>query len=151
MKYSTLTSANQDLLKALEVAGGESRKKSARHRKQFSSDPKTNSAKSSAVSVWEFLVDPHTPANGPSPGRFRFLRRCEGSDVTWWWGKHLGNDSSFSFEQITDVPSFKPVKETAKEDTATSANVHTTAVLKKAEVTTIVKEDRDVPDSWEDE
>jgi hypothetical protein len=149
MKYNTLTKANQQLLEALEVAGSKDRRKSARHGKQFASDPKSKGPKSKGVNVWEFLVDPMTPVNGPFPGAFRMLRRQQESDVTWWWAKHLGDGKSFSFEQITDIPSFKPVREVVEEDTDESATEHTTNVLSRAETMTVVKEE--VPESWEDE
>jgi hypothetical protein len=140
MKFSSLTPANQALLQSLEVAGSKKRRTRARHKVQFRTDPKFRSPKGAAISVWEFLVSPYTPGNGMPPGAFRFLRRAEGSDVTWFWATHLHNSSGFRFEPITDIPSFKPVRQAAHEDTGERANAHTDSILDAHDIALQIKE-----------
>ena len=140
MKFSSLTPANQMLLQSLEVAGSKKRRNRARHKVQFRTDPKFRSPKAAAVSVWEFLVSPYTPGNGTPPGAFRFLRRAEGSDVSWFWATHLNHGSGFRFEPITDIPSFKPVRQTAHEDNGERATAHSDSILDAQDIATLLKE-----------
>lgn len=141
MKFSSLIPANQSLLQSLEVAGSKKRRNRARHKVQFRTDPKFRAPKGGNISVWEFLVSPYTPGNGTPPGAFRFLRRAEGSDVSWFWATHLSHGSGFRFEPITDIPSFKPVRQAAHEDTGKRANTHTEGVLDAQDIATIIKEE----------
>jgi hypothetical protein len=98
MKFSSLSTENQSRILYLEGLKGAQRKKKARHGEQFKSDPHTKGPKGRLVNVWEFDVDSTTF----NYGRYRFLRRQTGLDVTWYYATHVG-ENSFNYEVITDI------------------------------------------------
>jgi hypothetical protein len=74
------------------------------------------------------------------------LRRQEGSDVTWWYATHVG-ENSFKYEKIDDIPSFKPVKQTPNENAAVAEawKPLVDPVLEAVEISSIKVYDPDNP------
>lgn len=98
MKFSSLSSENQQRILGLEALKGDKRKRRARHGEQFKSDPHTSGPKARDVNVWEFDVDTLTF----NAGRYRLLRRQSGLTITWYYATHVG-ENSFTYDEITDI------------------------------------------------
>jgi|SRR5688572_10019432 len=156
MKYAELSTQNQKLIEALELLDSKGRKKRSRHGKQFATDPK--GGQKNGVNCWEFDVDPYTW----NAGGCRLVRRQDGSDVSWWWLEHAGDGKSFKKTvQITDIPSFKPVRQTTAESNARAQPDHPIVQSMDSRMNaaglgadaeeegTAVLVNDDVPESWD--